>query len=193
MKTPTLPKIDGAELQRLHRSGTIRNAEVIARNVARAANGLPAEAIVALAVAHYPGDAPAAAVVRFGADVDNLVRALEASGKELRADLNAERNRMAPIVAAAAHRGLEIGGEISAIDSRIASIRSGDADKRERLRKAGLIGAELESASAPTDTSALSDKRARLVAESETLERFLQSRDTTNLPAGFAEKVREAA
>lgn len=184
---PTLPKIDGATLQQLHRTGAMRNADTIARKIARAANGSPAEAIVALAVARHPDMAPADALAHFGAEVDALIAALEASGRELRTTLAAERERMVPIVAKACHRSIEIGSEISAIDSKINWNKHFDTDKRERLRKAGLSGPDLDMVAAPKDTSKLSDTRALLVAELAALEQFLRTRSPEDIPVGFEE------
>ena len=90
------------------------------------------------------------------------------------------------MVAAAASRGLEIVGLVAGIDSRVASNQSHDLGKRDRLVKAGLTGSKLEAAAAPTDNSELLAKREALLAEGETLQRFLQSRDLRDLPEGFA-------
>ena len=180
-------KVDGAKLRRLHQTGAMQIAATVARKVAVANRGLSPNDVLALALHLHPEDAPADALVRLDATVDNFIRSFSAVSSELRDTLAADRERMAPVVAKAARRRLQIVSELGAIGSHIRSIERHDLAKRERLTSAGLSDAELQAVAAATDTTKLSARRAALNAEGEALERFLSTYDERDLPAGFAE------
>lgn len=182
-------KIDDAELRRLHQSGTMHTATTVARKFAGAARGLTPNDVLALALHLHPKDAPADALARLDATVDDFIRTFSAVSSQLREALTADHERLAPIVAKAARRRHEGMSEIAAIDSRIAAIKRHDSAKRERLKHAGLSEAEVHTVGTPSDTSALSERRAALVAEAEALDRFLRTREAGELPADFAENA----
>ena len=182
----SLPKIEIAELIRLGHAGALEEAKTLRRHVVRAVDGLSPNAIVALAMSRHAGLAAAEAFHAFKAEATEFLATLSANAEAVDSAIGDEKTALAPVVAAAAHRGLEIVQLVANIDSRIASNQSHDLGKRERLVKAGLTGSKLEAASAPTDNSQLLAKREALLAEGETLQRFLQSRDMRDLPTGFA-------
>ncbi len=193
MKKP-LPKIDGAEQLRLTRTNVIGAVEALRNDVVRRMTRLQPASILALAMARHPEQSAEQAFETFRGEVAGFLSALETCSTESQVALGAEKERLAPIVAAAAHRSLDIVARISNIDGRINANQRNDAERRERFRKAGLTGAELESvAASPTDNSELLARRADLVAESEALQEFLRTRDERYLPEGFANEVREAA
>lgn len=189
----SLPEIDGTAQLRLTRSGVIGEAEVLRREVAHAVSGMSPAVIVSLAMSRHPEQTAALAFASFRSEVTECLRMLDSSTKGLQDALDAKREQLASVVAAAANRGLEIVQLVSHIDSKIACSQRNDEEKRERLRQAGLTGAELETVSASTDNAELLAKRAALLAENEALQEFLRTRDEQDLPEGFAEKVHAAA
>ena len=192
MKNP-LPKIDGAEQMRLARAGVIDEADSIRRDVLKALPNLKAASIVALAMSISPGEPAAVAVHTLKAGVADLLRALSTGSEELQAALQAERDRIAPLIAAAAHRSLEIEGTLQSIAGRMRFAEANQNGRRERLRNEGLKAAELDRVAAPFDPSEMQAERTKLLAEQDQLERFLQSRDPVHLPEGFTGEVRDAA
>src|SRR5687767_7444114 len=130
MNSP-LPKITSAELTRLMRNAAlVENVCAMRRHIANTANRLPTIGFVALATKRRP-DLPAeAAFDVFMAEVADLIAEIETLGSLAVADLEKEEKRLAPVVAAAAHRGLCIVGDISNIDARIKSSQRNDAEKR---------------------------------------------------------------
>lgn len=193
MKNPkSLPIVDGAELMRLARTGVIAEADGLRRELSKALAALNPAAIVALAMSIAPDKSAAVALQQFKDKTTELLGLLSTSSAEAQAAQRAERDRLAPVVAAATHRSLEIVGVVNRIESLIRSREADDHGKRDRLRKEGLSGAELDRASAPFDSSELQAERATLLAEQEALQKFLRSRDPRDIPEGFAE-VSEAA
>lgn len=180
------PQIDAAELVRLGQAGVIEEIKTLRRHVARAVDGLSPNAIVALAMSRHAGLAAAEAFYAFKAEVAEFLGTLRANAEAVDASFGSDKAALAPVVAAAASRELEIVGLVAGIDSRVASNQSHDLGKLERLRKAGLSGSELEAAAAPTDNAPLLASREALLAEGEALQKFLCSRDTRDLPKGFA-------
>jgi len=181
--------IDDAEMCRLHLSGATQTATAIARKVARATHRLSHNEVLALALHLHPDHPPADALARLDATVDDFIRTFGAASREFCDALAGDRERKAPIVTQAARRRHEVANEIVAIDSSLAAIERNDATKRERLKSAGLSGAQLHRAAVPTDTTELSARRAAMVVESEALDRFLRTRDEDELPAAFVENV----
>lgn len=182
----SLPKIEITELVRLGQAGVIEEIKILRRQVVRAVDGLSPSAILALAMSRHAGTAPAEAFNSFRAEVAEFLATLRANAEAMDSAIGSDKAALAPMVAAAASRELEIVELVAGIDSRVASNQSHDLGKRDRLVKAGLTGSELETASAPTDNSQLLAEREALLAEGETLQRFLQSRDMRDLPTGFA-------
>lgn len=183
--SPSLPAIDGPELARLARTGVLAETESIRRDVAKALGALNSAAIVALAMAAAPGESAAVAVGAMKSKMSDMLRVLSASSEELQAAQRAEQARIAPLVAAAGHRSLEIEGTLQGIAGRIRCAESNQNGKRDRLRDAGLTGAELERTAAPFDPSELQAERAALMIEQDALHRFIQTRDPEHLPTGF--------
>jgi hypothetical protein len=183
--SPNLPAIDGPELARLARTGVLAEAETIRRDVSKALGALNTAAIVALAMAGAPGESAAVAVHALKSKVADMLRVLQASSEELQAAQRAEHARIAPLVAAAAHRSLEVVGILEFIAGRIRSGESNQNGKRDRLKAAGLIGADLDRAAAPFDPSELQVERAALMIEQDALQQFIQTRDPDHLPASF--------
>lgn len=188
-----LQKINGAELAHLARAGVIADADGLRREVSKALAALNPAALVALAMSIAPDESAAVALRQLKDKTTELLGLLSASSEEAHAAQRAERERLAGVVAAAGRRSLEIATRESNIDGRVAGIKSHNESKRERLSKAGLSGAELENASAPTSYDELLSERAAILAEQAALEEFLKTRDTAHLPEGFADKVREVA
>lgn len=182
---PNLPAIDGAELARLARAGVLAEAETIRCDIAKAFGALNSAAIVALAMAGAPGESAAVAVHALKSKVADMLRVLQASSEELQAAQRAEQARIAPRVAAAGHRSLEIESTLQGIAGRIRSGEGLQNGKRDRLKAAGLIGAELDRAAAPFDPTELQAERAALMSEQDALQRFIQTRDPDHLPASF--------
>ena len=180
------PKIDVAELVRLGQAGAIKEIKILRRQVVRAVDGLSPNAIVVLAMSRHPGIAAAEAFHAFKAEATEFLATLYANAQAADIAVSSDKAALAPMVAAAAHRALEIVGRVESIYARISCNVSMDEGKRERLFKAGLTGSALEDASAPTDNSQLLAERDALLAEGEALQQFLHSRDTRDLPESFA-------
>jgi|GEM_PF-5083649 len=189
-----LPKVTSAELTHLMRNARlIENVDAMRRDIARAANYLPTVGFVALARKRHPDLPVAAAFDAFMVEVADFIAEARAIGSIAVADLDEEEKRLAPVVAAAARRDLEIQRRVENIDKSIATNKSRRDEKRKKLIAAGLNLAEVNSHTATEDTSNLSDERAELLTEGGALQEFLRTRDERTLPEGFAEKVREAA
>ena len=182
----SLPKIEIAELIRLGHAGVLEEAKTLRRHVVRAVDNLSPNTVLSFAMSRHPGIAAAEAFNAFKAEVTEFLATLSANAEAVDSAISDEKTALAPVVAAAAHRGLEIVQLVANIDSRVASNQNHDLGKRERLVKAGLTGSKLEAAAAPTDNSELLAEREALLAEGEALQRFLQSRDLRDLPENFA-------
>lgn len=188
-----LPMIDGAELMRLARTGVIADADGLRREMSKALAAINPAALVALALYREPNKPAAVALQRLTREVTESLGLLSAAGERLQTAQRVERDRLAGVVAAAAHRSLEIVSAVRHVESRIRSGETADHGKRDRLRKEGLSGAELDRSAAPFDPSELQAERAALLAEGEALEQFLQTRDPRHIPEAFASELREAA
>ena len=188
-----MKKIDVTEQLRLSRNGVLADAQLFQKKIAHRLTKLSPEAIVSLAMLRNPDQSADLAFQVLTVEVSEFLTALEASDAALLAALRAEKDGLAPVVAAAASRELEIVGLVAGIDSRVASNQSHDQAARERLVKAGLSGSKLESAAAPTDNGELLAEREALLAEGETLQQFLQFRNPSFLLNGFAESFSAAA
>jgi len=190
----SLPKIEAAEQLRLAReTNVIGEIEALRSEIARKVARLNPASIVALAMFRFPEQSAEQAFESFRAEVAEFLASLESSGEELKADFNAEKERIAPTLEAATRRHFAILDRFKSIDGRINANQRNDAEKRKRLSDAGLKGAELESVAAPTDSSKLVAERADLQVENEALLEFIRTKDTRHLPEGFAIEVREAA
>ena len=188
----SLSIVDGAELMRLARTGVITEADGLRREVSKALAALHPAAIVALALSIAPDESAAVALQRFKNMTTELLALLSVSGEKAEAAQRAEQHRLAGAVATAAHRTLEIAAAMTHIESRVRFGEAAHHGKRARLRNEGLSGAELDKAAAPFDPSELHAQRAALLAEQDTLEIFLRTRDPQHLPAGIAREVNEA-
>jgi hypothetical protein len=193
MKKP-LSKIGAAEqLQLARETNVIGDIEALRSDIARRMARLQPASILALAMSRHPEQLAEEAFETFRGEVAEYLCVLETCSDDSQAALAVEKERLAPIVASAAHRDLDIVARISTIDARIRANQRNDAEKSKRLRSAGLSGNELESVASPTDNSELLAERAAMLAESEALQEFLRTRNEQHLPDGFAEKVLEAA
>jgi hypothetical protein len=152
------------------------NAAIAARNdMARAIRRLNPFTVACLAQLAFPG-------ADWWERLDSLLWGLAKHGKDCTHVLDADNAKHAPFVAAAAHRSLEIVGQIKCIDSKIAGL---DRAKRELLEEAGVSPAEQERLLAIDDLGALIAERAALVVESAALEGYVRLKDESLLPAGF--------
>lgn len=100
-----LHMFDGPELMRLVRTGVIAEADSLRRELSKAVTALNPAATVALAVSRSPQHSAAVALERLKREVAEWLALLSASSDALQAAQRAEQNRLAPVVAAAAHRG----------------------------------------------------------------------------------------
>ncbi|MDN5780532.1 MAG: hypothetical protein L0H23_00675 [Luteimonas sp.] len=186
--TPDLiPTLKPTELRRLTRAGLLDNVERMRNDFARKLAAIKPVSFVALAASRHPDLPIAQAFVILQGDLATVVRTLEATSEAHRLAFAAEAERLAPIVAASTHRSLEIAAQLTGIASRLRSSEVADRGKRDRLRAAGLTGADLDRAAAPFDPSELHAERDALLAEQVALEAFLKTREEGHLPAGFAE------
>ena len=188
-----LPMIDGAQLMRFARTGVTAEAADLRRELSRAVNALSPASIVALALSRAPNQSAAVALQLFKGKATELIGMLSTASEEMEAAQRAERDRLAPLVAAAAHRSLEIVGAVKLIDNTVRNGHLRNESKREELRKLGLTGDKLDAAEAPCDFSVLQARRGALLAEQAALEAFLKTRDTQHLPLALADEFRDAA
>jgi hypothetical protein len=189
-----LPKVAVAEHVRLTRETEVfKQIEILRVDIVRVAKRLKPTSILALAMLRFPELSAEQAFEKFRAEASEFIAALVSSAEELQADFNAEKERAAPILAAAARRNFAILDRIRTIDAIINSNQRRDAEKRKRLTDAGLKGDELESAAASINDSELTAERDALLVENERLEKFLLTRNELDLPEGFASELREAA
>ncbi|WP_461309435.1 hypothetical protein [Azonexus hydrophilus] len=129
--------------------------------------------------------------MKFGLEATATLRELAAHGEDVRSLSGAEAERLAPLVASATRRVLEIPRNLEAVASQLCHMDSATAERRENLRKAGVTGEDLERLVAEgaderaSRRAALNTERTALHAEQESLARFLETRDEQHLPAGF--------
>lgn len=189
-----LIKIEPSEQLRLASETTaLTQAERLRDGLARSIARLDAMTVIAAACAQFPEVPPEQAIGEFQRAVNLLVCSLEKHGADLKAAFNAERERIAPVLAAATHRHFALIAHINSIDGKLRCSAASDENKRARLRSAGLTGAELDSVTAPTDNAALLAERAELQAENDALLEFIRTKEERHLPEGFADGMAKAA
>lgn len=170
----------------------IAAAEKFLGNVARSARSLHPTSLVATAMTHHPELSPKEALNLFVMEMTPLFAAMMKHSDTIDARIKAEREQLAPVVAAVGHRSLDIQRRVEHIDRLISNSKSRRDGKRGQLIAAGLNLAEVNS-HANDDTFDLQDEREALLVEQAALERFMASRDMGDLPESLAEKTREAA
>ena len=185
----TIANFTDAELRRLDKSGAMQTAAAVARKIRRATRDLSTNDVLALAVHLHPEVEPADALARLDCAVDDFIQTFSDASRQFRDALAADRERMAPIVAKAARRSLQIVADLSSIDLNVTMTAQRDAAKRQRLKSAGLSDMELEAVAAATDTGEMLARRAALVMEGAALARFLSTREDSDLPAGVTDAV----
>lgn len=197
---PPLPSADEIRAFR-HDPQALRAAVKLRADLSQGIRLLEPETLLSLARQYFPGEDAYQALVKFGLEATATLRELAAHGEDVRSIAGAEAECLAPLVAAATRRVLEIPHKLEGIGS---SLRFMDADineRRENLRKAGVKPDEVEHLIAQgteereARRAALNTERTALLAEQESLARFLKTRDEQHLPAGFtaSEPVKASA
>lgn len=197
---PPLPSADEIRAFR-HDPQALRAAVKLRADLSQGIRLLEPETLLSLARQYFPGEDAYQALVKFGLEATATLRELAAHGEDVRSLSGAEAERLAPLVASATRRVLEIPRKLEAVASQLRHMDSAAAERRENLRKAGVTGEDLERLVAEgaderaSRRAALNTERTALHAEQESLARFLETRDEQHLPAGFtaSEPVKASA
>jgi hypothetical protein len=175
----TFSKPVAAEMRAFFNDRDSVDAAIAARNdMARAIRRLNPFTVACLMQLSFPG-------ADWRERLDSLLWGLAKHGKDCVHVLDSDNAKHAPFVAAAAHRSLEIVGEIRRVDSRIAGLDRAKQAKREVLEEAGVSPAEQERLLATDDLGALIAEKAALIVEGDALEQYVRLKDESLLPAGF--------
>ena len=193
MFTAHLPLPSADEIQTLHRDGdTMRTLIKLRADVLAAVHTLEPETLLALARQYFPGESDYQATVKFGLEVMDALRALVFHGEDVLSMNEAERARLAPLVAEAGRRSLEIVRKLEGTACALRFMEGHTAERETNLRKAGVKGEELQRLMVggvedrEARRTALNDERTALLAEQEALGKFLHTRNEAHLPEGFA-------
>ncbi len=152
---------------------------------------LKPEAMLAVAMQQFPGEDAHSAILKLHAEVDHVLRALAQFGEDVNSVAEAESERLAPMIAAAARRDLAIPSKLQGIDNVLKVMDASTDERRDNLRKAGVKSDEVERiiAQGAEERAArcaeLNAERSSLLAEQEALGMFLKSRNEQDLPEGF--------
>ena len=163
----------------------VRLADRILRDLERAIRKANQLTVAAVALHRAPGLPITDALRALAGEVDAMVAALERFQATTATTLKADQDRLAPLMSAAVRRSFAAVRRIEQIDAQVRSGEQRAQDKREKLRAAGVTGADLDALSKPFDPAPLEAERAALAAEIELLERFLRTKDESILPADF--------
>lgn len=153
---------------------------------------LKPEAMLAVAMQQFPGEDAHSAILKLHAEVDHVLRALAQFGEDVTSLAEAESERLAPMIAAAARRSLEIVRKLEGVVFSLRSIDAGIAEREASLRTAGVKGDDLQRLLADgtegqeARRTALNTERTSLLAEQEALDKFLQTGNEKHLPEGFS-------
>lgn len=152
---------------------------------------LKPEAMLAVAMQLFPGEDAHSAILKLHAEVDHVLRALAQFGEDVNSLVEAESERLAPMIAAAARRALQIPPKLEGIGRSLRFMDAATAEREANLRKAGVNNEDLQRLIADgaeereTHRSELNAQREALLAEQEALDMFLQTGDEQDLPEGF--------
>jgi hypothetical protein len=160
-------------------------------DIVRAVQLIQPETLLALARQHFSGEADFHALAKFGLELSAMLRELAEHGEDMRSIAGAEAECLAPLVATATRRIFEIPSKLEAVKSQLRHMDVTANERRENLRKAGVTGEDLERLMAEgadertARRTSLNAEHLALLAEKESLARFLKTRDEQYLPAGF--------
>lgn len=189
---PPLPTSEQIRDQRRDQE-TMRLLLKLRDDLASGIRKLAPESLLALARQYHPeAETDYQAAAMLGLEAMDALRALAQHGEDVTSLAQAEAARLAPAVAEAARRSLEIPRALEGIGR---SLRFMDADineRRDNLRKAGVKPDEVERLISQGDKerearrTVLNAEHASLLAEQEALCEFLQTGNEKHLPAGFS-------
>lgn len=156
---------------------------------------LKPEAMLAVAMQQFPGEDAHSAILKLHAEVDHALIALARFGEDVTSLAEAENERLAPMIAEAARRVLEIPPKLEGIGRSLRFMDSDINERRDNLRKAGakpgdvdiLIAQGTEEREARR--TELNAQREALRQEADELGLFLQTRNEQDLPEGFTVTV----
>lgn len=123
--------------------------------------------------------------------VDHVLRALAEFGEDVNSLAEAERERLAPMIAEAARRALEIPSKLEGIGRNMKFMDASTDERRNSLLAAGVRPHEADRLIADdkedreTRRAELNALREALLAEQASLDMFLQTRNEQDLPEGF--------
>lgn len=188
---PQLPS--PAAIRDLYRDNdTMRLLIKLRADIVAAVQGLEPETMAALARQYHPeAETNYQAAAYFGLEVMAALRALSQHGEDVRSIAGAEAECQAPLVATATRRIFEIPSKLEAVKSQLRHMDVAANERRENLRKACVAGEDLERLMAEgadertARRTSLNAEHQALLAEQESLARFLKTREEQYLPAGF--------
>lgn len=187
---PPLPSADEIRTFR-HDPQALRAAVKLRADLSHGIRLLEPETLLALARQYFPGEDAYQALVKFGLETTAVLRDLAAHGEDVRSIAGAEAEYLEPLVATATRRVLEIPSKLEAVTSQLRLMDVAANERRENLRKAGVAGEDLERLMAEgadertARRTSLNAEHQALLAEQESLARFLDTRDEQYLPADF--------
>ncbi|WP_025915597.1 hypothetical protein [Herminiimonas sp. CN] len=188
---PPLPTPEA--IRDLHRDQeTMHLLTKLRADVATAVRKLEPESLLALARQHHPeAETDYQAAAMLGLEIMDALRALSQHGEDVRNLDKAETARLAPMVAEAGRRSIEIAHKLEGAARSLRFAEGTAAEREANLRKAGVIGDNLQRLMADGEDeraecrSTLNAERTAMLAEQEALSKFLKSGNERHLPEGF--------
>jgi hypothetical protein len=186
-----LPSIEEIQAFR-HDSEAVRAAVKLRATISAQVFLMTPEAMLAVAMQQFPCEDAHSAILKLHAEFDHVLRALTQFGEDVTSLAQAETERLAPMVAEAARRDLEIPRALEGVNNELRSIEIRTAEREASLRRAGVKGEDIQRlmSEGEEDREArradLKSQRQALLAEQEALCEFLQTGNEKHLPEGFS-------
>lgn len=186
-----LPTIE--EIQTFRRdSEAVRAAVKLRVTISAQVFLMTPESMLAVAMQQFPDEDAHSAILKLHAEFDHALLALTRFGEDVTSLVEAETERLAPLVSEAARRALEIPRKLQGVKNELRSMETRTAERETSLRRAGVKGDDIQRlmAEGAEERDArriyLNTKHQALLAELGALEAFIQSGDETNLPEDFS-------
>ena len=180
--TPTLEELQAFR----NSSDAVRTATRLRGDLRRAVTALRTEALLALALQHFPGEEPEQALKKFGLEVMATLQELSKVGYHAQALRRAEDDRISPQTQAASRRLHAAIGRLQNMPRLIELELAAVQRKRKELAAMDIEDPALIEKHAPaTGVKALEDEQRALEAEVAALEEFMRCKDETLLPPGI--------
>jgi hypothetical protein len=145
--------------------------------------------VLALAKQQFPDlPSPGAALAALAERLEEVADAVLTHSHAFETEWAEEKRRAAPLVMAATHRMFTCFESAERLNRKVARADSDVQERRERLTKAGCTAEDAAKLVPDIDITALEGEREGLLSEAHQLEKFIKSKDESDLPGDFREK-----